>query len=167
MQLIELSRHISARPDCVFALLVDTPNWPRWSIFTNVRLERKGILDRLGVGAIRVMKTNFSSVREQIIDAEPGIRFSYRLLSGLPLKDYRSDVDLASSGDGTDVRWRSTFETVYYGTGWFWRIVLRKVIARTLSDLAREAERGERHQMLSDRHMRSDPGSGGRSWPPT
>jgi hypothetical protein len=111
-------------------------------MFNKFRLERKGDSERLGVGAIRVMSTRISRVRERIIDAEPGTRFSYRLLSGLPLKDYRADVELTAVGEGTRIVWICQFLPEYWGTGWFWRIVLRFVIGDTVARLVSAAERG-------------------------
>jgi len=42
-----------AEADDVFRLLRDGSTWPRWSLFDAFELEREGVGDRLGVGAVR------------------------------------------------------------------------------------------------------------------
>ena len=128
----------AAHPSHVFHLLEDHATWPQWSgLFTRARLMRKGVPDRLGVGAIRVMTAPLARVREEVIDAEPGVRFSYRLLAGLPLRAYRADVELfALDGGGTRIEWRARFEPRWWGTGWFWRRVMQHVLDRLAARLA-------------------------------
>jgi len=127
-----------AEADDVFRLLRDGSTWPRWSLFDAFELEREGVGDRLGVGAVRVLITRVSRAREEVVEIVPDRRLSYILLSGLPLEDYRADVDLspAPSG-GTTIRWRSRFRPKHAFLGWFWR----GLMTRTLSDVARQLAR--------------------------
>jgi hypothetical protein len=43
---------------------------------------------------------------------------SYLRLSGLPVRDYRGDVDLELTADGTGIRWHISFRPKVPGTGW-------------------------------------------------
>jgi len=58
------------------------------------------------------------------------------LLSGLPLRDYRADVDLTPTDGGTDIRWHSTFHPKVPGTGWIYRRALTRFIGDMVRGLA-------------------------------
>src|SRR4051794_5235638 len=63
---ISVTAHSAAPRAEVFRLLKDGRSWPRWSLFDSFRLERKGVSDPLGVGAIRVLETRVSTAREEV-----------------------------------------------------------------------------------------------------
>ena len=131
--------HSAAPPAKVFALLGDASTWPNWSQFTHFRLERPGKGSPQGVGAIRELKTRISKVHEEITGFEPERRVSYRLLSGMPLRNYEAETLLTPRDGGTDIMWRSHFEPERFA--FFWRWLMRRVIAGIAEDLARAAER--------------------------
>lgn len=122
-----------ANPAAVFVLLKDSASWPRWSMFTSSDIERSGDNEPEGVGAIRTFATQVSRTRELVTKLVPDRQLSYHLLSGFPFRNYHADVVLTPSGDGTRIDWTATFQC-RYGTGWFWRAFMNKV----LSDLARQ-----------------------------
>ena len=62
-----------------------------------------------GVGAIRRLGSAPFFSREEIVEYEPPRHLAYVLLSGMPVREYRSDVDLTVDGTGTEIRWRSSF----------------------------------------------------------
>lgn len=129
-----------AAPARVFALLKDGSTWPRWSFFRKHELERPGPEDPNGVGAIRVFRTAVSAAHEEIVEIVPDRRLSYVLMRGLPLKDYRAQVDLDPQPDGgTLIRWRSTFRPAQPWAGWFWRAMMRRVLATIARQLAAAA----------------------------
>lgn len=130
-----------ADPGKIFSLLKDPVTWPRWSMFKSGELQRAGRGDRLGVGAIRVFRTPTSCAIEEVVELIPDRRLSYVLLSGMPFRNYRADVDLAPLPDGgTSIRWQSSFYAKYPGTGWFWRMVMNRVLRNTAEKLAAGAE---------------------------
>jgi hypothetical protein len=137
---IEHRAHSAASPANVFALLSNGSTWPSWSPFTSFVLERPGAGNPQGVGAIRELRTRISRVHEEITGFEPDRRVSYRLLSGMPLRDYEAETLLTPRDGGTDIVWRSHFEPERFA--FFWRWLMRRVIARIANDLARAAERG-------------------------
>jgi uncharacterized protein YndB with AHSA1/START domain len=138
---VEARAESRAAPGAVFALLKDGATWPRWSMFDAFVLERPGREERLGVGAIRVFSTRISRVREEVVEIVPDRRLSYVLLSGLPLVGYQADVELEPRADGgTGIWWRASFDVRWSGTGWFWRLVMRVVLARVAGALAVGAE---------------------------
>ena len=69
----------------------------------------------------------------------PGRRLSYVLLSGLPLRNYRADVDLTPMDGGTAIRWHSKFGAARPGTGWLYRWALGRFIRQTVHGLAEHA----------------------------
>lgn len=98
-----LSREVSAPPETVFDVLTDHR---RYAEITPVRksvLEREGEPDPNGVGAIRVLSSVGPPLREEVIAFEPPSRFSYKLLSGAPVRDHVGTVLLEPAGAGTRV----------------------------------------------------------------
>jgi Polyketide cyclase / dehydrase and lipid transport len=110
-------------------------------MFDAFELERPGHAEPMGVGAIRVFVTRVSKAREEIVELIPDRRLSYVLLSGFPLRNYRADVDLTpDASGGTSISWRASFDPIYRGTGWFWRLFLARVLKKSAADLAAGAE---------------------------
>jgi len=136
---IDVAAVSAAKPDVVYALLADGSTWPTWSPIGSFELERPGPMAPEGLGAVRVFRTGRTVSREELVELVPGRRLSYRLLSGLPLRGYRADVDLTPAGTGTTIRWHSTFRPRVPGTGWLYRLVLGRFIQRCADGLAAHA----------------------------
>jgi Polyketide cyclase / dehydrase and lipid transport len=135
----------SAPIETVWQLVSTVESWPTWSRHKVARLERDGSPTRDGVGAIRVLGVDPGKPtkcnREEVMTFDAPTHFSYRLLSGQPLDNYRSDVRLIGRpGGGTRITWESRFDT-HGVTGWFWALVVRWVLKRWSADLAQGAER--------------------------
>lgn len=101
--------HSSAPPEAVWRLLADGANWDQWARMSESRLERKGPDERNGIGAVRRFRTLRMVTREEVIAFDPPRHLAYRLLTGMPVKDYRSDVELSPADGGTDITWTSVF----------------------------------------------------------
>lgn len=119
-------------PDQVFARLADAKSWPRWSPIGAAEIERPGP----GQGEIRRFTTGRITSREEVVVFEPPRRFAYRLLSGLPLRDYRAEVTLTPVGDGCRIDWTSTFEGRWPVVGPLYRMILDRFIGRVVDGLA-------------------------------
>ncbi|WP_121162530.1 SRPBCC family protein [Micromonospora pisi] len=155
MRRYEIDVHAVSRGSAqtVYELLRAGETWPTWSGLGSFTLEQPSPMpDRDGVaasgvgadqavGAIRLFRTGPLRSREQIVELVPGRRLSYVLLSGLPLRDYRADVDLTPTSGGTEIRWRSTFAAKVPGTGWFYRWFLGRFLDQTVRGLAGYAGR--------------------------
>ncbi len=129
----------------MWRLLSTVSTWPTWSRHKLARLEREGSPTPDGVGAIRVLGLNPAKPskvnREEVVAFDAPSHFAYKLLSGLPVVDYRADVTLTPLPNaGTEITWVSRFETRGI-TGWFWVLVVRSVVKRWSRDLARGADR--------------------------
>src|SRR5579859_8132889 len=83
-----------APPSVVYALLRDGASWPTWSPIGSFELRGEGTGDREGVGAIRAFRTGRFTTVERIAELVPDRRLGYTLEHGMPLRDYRADVDL-------------------------------------------------------------------------
>jgi hypothetical protein len=58
------------------------------------------------------------------------------MVSGLPLRNYRADIDLEARPDGTLVHWRAAFEARLPGTGWLFRSYLKRFLQRCATGIA-------------------------------
>jgi uncharacterized protein YndB with AHSA1/START domain len=96
-------REVAAPPETVFDVLTDHRRYPEITPLRKAELEREGEPVPNGVGAIRRLSAVGPPLREEVLAYEPGKRFSYTLLSGLPVRDHVGTVELTPSGDGTSV----------------------------------------------------------------
>lgn len=98
-----LVREAKAPPEVVFDVLTDHR---RYADITSMRksvLEREGEPAPNGVGAIRVLSSVGPPLREEVIVYEPSSRFSYKMLSGAPVRDHVGTVLLEPADTGTKV----------------------------------------------------------------
>ncbi len=124
-----------ASPERVWALLADARSWSRWAPFDDAMVE-----EGEGDGELRRFRRGRRTTRERVTAFEPPRRFGYELVSGIPIRDYRAEVTLAPAGEGTEIRWRSSFRPKLPGTGALARRQFQRFIAQTAEGLAREAE---------------------------
>jgi uncharacterized protein YndB with AHSA1/START domain len=136
---IEATAHSDAAPDAVFALLADGSTWPRWSPIESFELERPGNPPPEGPGAIRVFRRGRTVGRDQLVDVVPGERLVYVSLSGVPVRDYRGEVELTPSLGGTDINWQASFTPKVPGTGWLLDRGLRRFLGECATGLAAHA----------------------------
>jgi uncharacterized RmlC-like cupin family protein len=141
-QHIDIRVRSAAAPAAVYALLIDGASWPTWSPIDSYTLERTGPDEPEGVGAIRLFRTGRVKSRERVIERVPDRQFSYELVSGLAIRDYRADVRLAPDGSGTQIHWHSSFDAKLPGTGRLYRRTLDRFIRRSVDGLAARAGSG-------------------------
>lgn len=122
----------------VYALLQDGASWPAWTPIDSFRLEQAGAPD--GVGAIWIFRRGRVTGRDQVVEMIPGHRFAYRHLSGLPVRDYRGEIELQRTGQGTRVGWHISFTPMISGTGWLLRWAIRRFAQRCADGLAGYAQ---------------------------
>ncbi len=96
-----LVRDIAAPAQTIFDVLVDHRGYAAITPVRKSTLEREGEPAPNGVGAIRVLSTVGPPLREEILTYEEPSRFSYVLLSGLPVRDHVGTVELTPQGEGT------------------------------------------------------------------
>jgi hypothetical protein len=129
-----------AGPEQVFQVLADAERWTEWTPFSRAELEQRAPgPDPNGVGALRRFQKGRTTSRERVVAYEPGRRLAYELVTGLPLRDYHSEVALTPAGSGTEITWHSTFRPKVPGTGWIYRLALQKFIGDLVPNLAARA----------------------------
>ena len=97
------TRQVAAPPETVFEVLTDHRRYTEITPLRKAVLEREGEPAPDGVGAIRVLSAVGPPLREEVLAYEPAQRFSYKLLSGLPVRDHVGTVELTPEAGGTKV----------------------------------------------------------------
>jgi Polyketide cyclase / dehydrase and lipid transport len=139
--LIDANARSRAPRDVVWSILADGGDWSEWGPWTKSELEREGSPPPGGLGAIKRLARGRRTIREEVTEFEPPSRYGYRLLSGLPVRDYRAHVTLSDTTGGTDIAWHSEFDRKFPGSGWLVRRSLQRAVRDVASRLAAEAER--------------------------
>jgi uncharacterized protein YndB with AHSA1/START domain len=134
---IEVFARSTAPPEEVWRWVADATSWNQWTNLARSTLEREGVPAPDGVGAIRHFSTGPGGSREEVVAFEPPHHLAYVLLSGLPLRSYRADIELTPDGDGTLIAWRATFEPKLAGTGAVFARILRLLLTGFARGLAR------------------------------
>jgi uncharacterized protein YndB with AHSA1/START domain len=98
-----LVREVKAPPETVFDVLTDHRRYAEITPLRKSVLEREGEPAPNGVGTIRVLSSVGPPLREEVIAFEPSSRFSYKLLSGAPVRDHVGTVLLEPAAAGTKV----------------------------------------------------------------
>lgn len=96
-----LVREIDAPPEAVFDVLTDHRGYAEITRVRRVEMEREGEPAPNGVGAIRVLHVLGPPLREEVLAYERPNRFSYTVLSGLPVRDHVGTAELTAQGSGT------------------------------------------------------------------
>ena len=95
------TREIAAPPETVFAVLTDHRGYTELTPLRKAELEREGEPAPNGVGAIRRLTAVGPALREEVVAYEEPRRFSYKVLSGIPVRDHLGTVELTADGEGT------------------------------------------------------------------
>lgn len=135
---VRVVRNTTASPEAVWAVLSDHEGMAGWTPLRSSVLEKKGGPSPNGVGAVRALRA-VNTIREEIISFEPPQELTYRLVSGLPARDYQATVQLLPDGKGTRIVWGLSFVPRVPGLALF----IDRLITDTAKRLAREAERRE------------------------
>ncbi len=96
-----IEREVAAPPETVFRVLTEHRRYAEITPMRKSVLEREGDPPPNGVGAIRVLSSVGPPLREEVIGYQPPERFSYKLLSGAPVRDHVGTVELSPSDGGT------------------------------------------------------------------
>jgi uncharacterized protein YndB with AHSA1/START domain len=139
---VRIHARAAAPLETVWSVLADQTRMPAWTPARTVTLEREGDVSKDGVGAIRVVSRPPFRMREQITEVQEPTRLAYRLLSGLPVREYHGETVLSSGNAGTDVVWTVTMIPRLPGV----TFVVRHVIGALVNGLVAEAERRTRHE---------------------
>jgi uncharacterized protein YndB with AHSA1/START domain len=95
------TREIAAPAETVFEVLTDHRRYNELTPLRKSELERDGEPTPNGVGAIRKLSLLGPPLREEVIAYQQPSRFSYTVLSGLPVRNHVGTVELKADGAGT------------------------------------------------------------------
>src|SRR5215218_9264281 len=97
-------RQVAAPPEVVFDVLTDHRRYTEITPLRKAELEREGEPTPNGLGAIRVLSAlPGPPMREEVIGYEAPTRFSYKILSGLPVRVHVGAVVLRPDDAGTEI----------------------------------------------------------------
>jgi hypothetical protein len=134
-------RQVAAPPEIVFDVLTDHRRYPEITPLRKAELEREGEPTPNGLGAIRVLSVAGPPMREEVIAYERPRRFSYKILSGLPVRDHVGTVELKAAGGGTEITYAvKTTPTLPLG-GPVFMLILKKAIRDLIGGVSKESER--------------------------
>lgn len=136
-----LEREVAAPPETVFGVLTDHRRYAELTPLRKSVLEREGEPAPNGVGAIRVLSIAGPPLREEVLAYEPSSRFSYKVLSGLPVRDHVGTVRLQPAGDGTKVVYAIRTTPTVPLAGFAVLAALKLGVSQLLAGIARESER--------------------------
>lgn len=140
LQDIDIRATTDATPAQLWSLLGDSQSWPRWTAIDAAKILEPAGPD--GLGEVRSFTTGRYTVEEEIVERREPSRLSYVLLAGLPLRDYRAEIDVVPTGGQTEIRWHTTFNAKVPGTGWLYRRALDKATREFVDGLIAEASEG-------------------------
>jgi uncharacterized protein YndB with AHSA1/START domain len=134
-------RQVAAPPETVFAVLTDHRRYAEITPLRKAALEREGEPAPDGVGAIRKLSAVGPPLREEVLAYEAPNRFSYKLLSGLPVRDHVGTVELTASEGGTRVVYAVRTHPTVPVVGAAVVAVVKVGVKQLLGGIVAEAER--------------------------
>jgi uncharacterized protein YndB with AHSA1/START domain len=134
-------REIAAPPETVFAVLTDHRKYSELTPLRKSELEREGEPTPNGLGAIRKLTAVGPPLREEVIAYEPVERFSYKLLSGLPVRDHVGTVELTAGGSGTKMVYAVRTHPTVPVVGAVVVAVIKQAVKGLVDGIVKESER--------------------------
>jgi uncharacterized protein YndB with AHSA1/START domain len=142
---VSAERTAQATPQAVWALVSDATRYPEWGPWRAAKYRHAGDTSPRGPGAVyRLVSSRRYYLRhpvsvEKILEAREGRFLAYTVIGGVPVRNYRAEVTLTPTADGTHIRWAASFDNTARG-----RLVwkgLRTEYPRIVDALADAAER--------------------------
>jgi uncharacterized protein YndB with AHSA1/START domain len=134
-------RQVAAPPETVFDVLTDHRGYADITPMRRSELEREGEPAPNGVGAIRALHSVGPPLREEVVSYERPSRFSYKVVSGIPVRDHLGTVLLAPEGSGTRVTYAVKTTPTLPLVGGAVVAVTKLAIKQLLSGITTESER--------------------------
>jgi len=133
-------RQVAAPPEIVFDVLTDHRRYDEITSLRKAELEREGEPSPNGVGAIRVLSVAGPPMREEVIAYERPNRFSYKILSGLPVRDHVGTVELRAANGGTELTYAVKTTPTIPLSGPIFMAILKKAIRDLIAGVTKESE---------------------------
>lgn len=134
-------RQVAAPPEIVFDVLTDHRRYTEITPLRRAELEREGEPAPNGLGAIRVLSAlPGPPMREEVIAYEHPSRFSYKILSGLPVRDHVGTVELSPKDGGTEITYALKTTPTIPLAGPIFMAILKKAIRDLIAGVSKESE---------------------------
>jgi len=134
-------RQVAAPPETVFEVLTDHRGYAGITPLRRSELEREGEPAPNGEGAIRVLRSVGPPLREEVITYQRPSRFSYKLLSGAPVRNHVGTVLLTPEGTGTRVTYAVRTTPTLPLVGAAVVAVTKQGVKQLLNGISTESER--------------------------
>ena len=134
-------RRIAAPPETVFEVATDHRGYAAITPLRRSQLEHEGEPAPNGVGAVRVLTAVGPPLREEVLTFDPPRRFSYKLLSGLPVRDHVGTIELSADGEGTRMVYAVRSIPTVPLVGFAVLAVLKQGVRALADGIAAESER--------------------------
>jgi uncharacterized protein YndB with AHSA1/START domain len=135
------TREIAAPAETVFEVLTDHRRYSELTPLRRSELEREGEADPNGVGAIRKLTVVGPPMREEVIAYEAPSRFSYTVLSGLPVRDHVGTVELTAENGGTKMVYAVRTQPTLPVVGFAVVAAIKQAIKGLIDGVTKESER--------------------------
>lgn len=107
-----------------------------------VEIETDGDPAEDGVGAIRTITIGKVKVRERLESINAPNSFTYRILSGAPMKDHHAKAEFIPQGFSTEVRYTYEFTPKIIGIGWLLALMVKKTINIYIDEIEKASLQG-------------------------
>jgi len=112
---VEAEGTTSAAPAAIWALVSDVESYCHWGPWSTACYGSKGEGAAGGVGAIRRLKLGRTTVVERVEEVDPQRRLVYRVVKGMPVRNYRAEVTITPTAEGARVRWSADWDRTLAG----------------------------------------------------
>ena len=143
-----------AAPQTVWELVSDATRYPEWGPWRAAKYQRPGDTSRRGPGAVQWLQSStrylgrYPVSIERILEVEEGRFLAYTIIGGIPARNYRAEVTLTPTKDGTHIRWVGSLDATVRGR-LVWR-GLRTAYPQIVEALAAAAERSDSRALGED-----------------
>jgi len=135
------TREIAAPAETVFGVLTDHARYAEITSLRRSELEREGEPAPNGVGAIRRLTAVGPPLREEVIAYEAPSRFSYALLSGIPVRDHVGTVELTPEDGRTKMVYAVRTQPTLPLVGPVVVAVTKQAVKQLVEGIVKESER--------------------------
>jgi hypothetical protein len=140
---IRIEQASSAAPETVYEVLMDVDRWAHWMPTVSAASWAKHGAPDTGIGGIRRVGKGLNVTRDHVVGGTRPNHHAYAALTPrwMPIKDYRGDIRIEDSGNGSLIIWTVTCTPSIRGLSGVFASRLRSVYRRLAIALAEEAER--------------------------
>jgi uncharacterized protein YndB with AHSA1/START domain len=137
METARMNVYIHAPVERVWAALTDYASYARLPKVESARVLQQGRGDPAGVGAVREVRLLGSTFVEEITRFEAPRLLGYQILRSapLPIEHRGGEMELVPRGEGTEVRWTTTFRVAVPLVGGLIGKVTRAITQNAFNDV--------------------------------